>query len=130
MKAKANTAINVATAMTAISIVSVGNGLVWVGLGVEVGVEVGVGVDVGLELGAGVGVPVGAVVVIVSIPEAPHKFKELLAYSRKPTTAPTVLFNAKVTLPQLGFEVKAAQDAFTHCPVLFVLKMYPPPDKL
>jgi hypothetical protein len=45
-------------------------------------------------------------------------------------TAPLAPFKVTVALPQYGLEEKTAQDAFTHCPVLFVLKMYPPPDKL
>ena len=60
----------------------------------------------------------------------PQRFRELLAYCRKPMTVPTVLFKVKVALPQSGSDVKGVQEAFIHCPVLFVLKVYPPPAKL
>ena len=48
----------------------------------------------------------GAFVVIVSILELPHEFKELLAYYRKPAIATTLLFNFKVTVPQNELELK------------------------
>ncbi len=101
-------------------------------VGDEPGARDGVGLVVDVELGEGDGggTDESLVVVIVYKPESPQTFKELLAYSLKPTTTPAVLFKVNVTLPQHGVEEKAAQDALTHCPVLFVLKMYPPPDKL
>ena len=85
--------------------------------GVNIGVEVvGVGVVVGAELGAGEGVAKdeSLVVVIAYIPESPHKFKELLANSRKPTMAPTLLFKGMGVLPPLGVEEKVVRESFIH----------------
>ncbi len=69
-----------------------------------------------MELGeaVGEGAEDSSVVVIVYKPESAQTFKELFAYSRKPTTTPTLLFKVNVALPQQGVEEKAAQDALTH----------------
>ncbi len=48
-------------------------------------------------------------------------------YSLKPTTAPTFEVKGKVILPQYELELNAVQEELVHCPVLFVLKMKPPP---
>ena len=146
MKATADKTTNTAATEASIIIVSVENRLVCVGVGVGVGVcdgdglAVGDGVEVGdfvgsvvgvgLDVGVGEGAEDSFVVVIVYKPESAQTFKELLAYSRKPTTTPSLLFKVNVALPQHGVEEKAVQEALTHCPVLFVLKMKPPPVKL
>jgi len=105
-----------------------------VGFGVEEGVTVGdecgvgvgevAGLVVGMELGKGIDEGKDSFVVItVYKPEFAQTFKELLAYSRKPTITPDVLFRVNVAFPQQGVEEKAAQDALTHCPELLVLNM-------
>ncbi len=103
------------------------------GVAIEIGLEGGVLEKVGVGVGSDTGGDVLTSTTIVFtelIPESPHKFNESLAYSRKLTVAPTSLFNVKVALPHSGFEWKSVQEELIHCPVLFVLKIYPPPDKL